>query len=78
MAAISRDEPKGDIEANIYYGGWDMLARALGYPVYTPAAERAVARVIAELTDAGYIETLGKAGAGRRQAYLITVPDVFG
>ena len=78
MASIGRDQPKGKVLSGVYYGGWELIAKALGYEEYTPAAERAVARALAELTNAGLIEPLGRAGQGRRQAYRITLPDVFG
>jgi hypothetical protein len=79
MASIGRDEPnpKTKIERGVYYGGWEMLARALGYKEYTAAAERAVARAIAELTEAGLIEPVGTPTRGQRQAYKLTLPQVF-
>jgi hypothetical protein len=75
MAHIARDEPTKDIDRAIYYGGWEYLGRVLGHPVYTPAAEQAVKRAMAGLTRAGYVKALGKAGAGRRQGYLLTLPE---
>lgn len=77
MAHIARDEPKGDTDRAIYYGGWEYLARLHGYPAYTPAAEQAVARAMAGLIRAGYVKPLGKAGAGRRQGYRLTLPEAL-
>jgi hypothetical protein len=75
MADIARDDPKGDTDRAIYYGGWEYLGRLMGHPVYTKAAEEAVRRAIAGLTRAGYVKALGKAGAGRRQGYRLTLPE---
>jgi hypothetical protein len=77
MASIGRDRDQPNVQAGVYYGGWPLLARALGYPLYTPAAHRAVARAIAELIDAGLIEPLGDPRPGVRQAYRITLPPTL-
>lgn len=77
MASIGRDKPGKNVEAGIYFGGWELLARSMGYKEYTPAAHRAVARCIAELTEAGLIEPLTDARSGHRQVYRITLPEVF-
>lgn len=75
MAAIGRDKPQDNVEAGVYFAGWDLLAKALGYKEYTPAAERAVARAISELVDAGLVEPVGTARRGQRQAYRLTLPE---
>lgn len=77
MASIGRDKPKGHVERGVYYGGWELLSRCLGYKTFTPAAQRAVARAVAELLDAGLIMPCGKHGPNRRQAYRLTLPSVF-
>jgi hypothetical protein len=79
MAAIARDEARKGLPAGLYFGGWELLAKAMGYEAYTPAAHRAVARATAELVARGLIDPVQeRAGNGIRQAYLLTLPDALG
>lgn len=77
MASVARDEGPRVAEPNLYFGGWEYLAKTIGYRDYTPAAQRAVARAIAELVAAGLIKRVGNPGPMHRQAYLITLPDRY-
>jgi hypothetical protein len=77
MASVARDEDKKGVPAGTYFAGWEYLASCLGYDEYTPAAEQAVKRSIGRLTRMSLIRPLGRAGPGRRQGYLITLPEVF-
>lgn len=53
-----------------YFGGWPALAIALGFAEYTPSAERAVARAIAQLVDKGAVESVDRTSSGSRVYYL--------
>lgn len=77
MASIARDTPTPKVDAGLYYGGWPLLARCLGFKVYNPAAERAVARAIRQLVDAGLVVPEGKPGTHNRQVYRLTLPSPF-
>src|SRR5262245_58311653 len=56
MATIARDMPQNHTDPVTYWGGWELLAKALGHKEPTPTAKRAVARAVAELVDAGLVE----------------------
>lgn len=74
LASVARDAPHRD--PNMYWGGWAYLARAaLHYKEYTPAAERAVARCIAELLAAGFIERDESRTQHGTVCYLLTLPS---
>lgn len=74
MASVARD--KGPDPA-LYFGGWEYLALALGYRKYTPTAERAVARCVAELVAAGLLRPMSSPYPRNRQAYRITLPHAL-
>lgn len=66
MALNARDTGTPDAPARTYFRGWEHLAAvALGRPTYDPPAERAVARIIRELTDTGWIKTTGRRNGTR-------------
>lgn len=65
MAVMALDQ--GD--PPVYYGGWAYLAGTLGYAEYGPAAERAVARAVAELRKQGLIVPAGEPRPGQNVAY---------
>jgi hypothetical protein len=77
MASIGRDNDTAKADAGYYYGGWELLARVLGFKVYNRAAQRAVARAVSELVDAGLVVRDGKPGPKRRQVYRLTLPSPF-
>lgn len=54
----------------LYFGGWQALALALGYPTYDDAAERTVARALRELREAKLIERWD-VSRGHRVAYRL-------
>jgi hypothetical protein len=55
----------------VYYGGWDRLAIVLGYPEQHRVAKRAVARCVARLVEAKFIERAGTGYRGARAEYVI-------
>jgi len=66
IALNAHDTGTKTIPARIYFRGWEHLARAaLGRATYDDAAERAVARALTELIDAGLIKPIGRR-SGRR------------
>lgn len=75
MSTVARDKAQPNVEAGIYYGGWEYLAKCLGFKAYTSGARRAVARAMRELVDLGLVEPLGFARPGHRQGYRITLPE---
>lgn len=77
MASVGRDTATTKVEAGVYYGGWPLLARVLGFKTYNAAAERAVARAVRELVDAGLITREAKPGPHNRQVYRLTLPSPF-
>jgi len=77
MASVARDSATRKVDAGVYYAGWELLARVLGFKVYNPAAERAVARAIRELTDAGLVVREGRPGPRQRQVYRLALPSPF-
>lgn len=61
MALNAHDVGTKDAPARTYFRGWEHLARAaLARDQYDAADERAVARVIRELTDAGWVKMTGR------------------
>lgn len=67
MAFTAHDRGTNDAPAHTYFRGWDHLARAaLCRDVYDRPAERAVARCVRELTDAGLIKTVGRRNGVRQ------------
>jgi hypothetical protein len=74
LASVARDEPHKD--PNMYWGGWPYLARAaLGYKDYTPLAHRSVARYMAELMAAGFIEKDDARTQHGTVCYTLTLPE---
>jgi hypothetical protein len=67
MAMVAHDKGSPpDIPAATYFGRWDYLAQAwLAYPKLDSKAERAVARAIAELVEAGVVVPMGRRGGSR-------------
>lgn len=53
----------------LYFGGWELIASAMGFKSYTHAADVAVNRAIRELTDLGMIKAASSAAPGQRTAY---------
>ena len=61
MAMTAHDTGTAKAPARTYFAGWTHLAGAgLRRSTYGPKDERAVARVIHELTDAGLIKPVGR------------------
>jgi hypothetical protein len=56
MAADAHDTGTRTIPAAYYFRGWPHLGRMLGYDTYDHRAERAVARAVRELRQAGLVE----------------------
>ena len=69
---LDHDTPK--TPARIYFGGWDALAHILGLPMGSSVGERAVARGIKELTDAGLIKAEYTTRGGRRRQHYRVLP----
>lgn len=66
MAGRAHDTGTTTTPQGEYFGTWDHLAKGwLGYPAYTDAAERAVARAVRELVDAGLIKPIGRYRSSR-------------
>lgn len=65
LLAMDKDRPP------IYFAGWAPLAMPLGYPAYDGNAERAVARAIRELVDAGFVKPYGAPGPGHNVTYAL-------
>ena len=74
MALHSLDPDKGVVDPLHYYGGWHKLAMSLGFHEYTPSAERAVARAIAQLVDKGVVKPVDYSRAGSRVYQLHLSP----
>jgi DNA-binding transcriptional ArsR family regulator len=61
MAIVAHDRDTKTSPARLYFAGWELLARtALRRDEYDDAAERAVARAIKQLRDAGLIKSHGR------------------
>lgn len=73
MATKALDTPSRDNPRQVYWKGWEAIAReALAYPEYdqnTPA-HQAVARAIRELIRRGLIKVADR-GYGYRTAYVV-------
>lgn len=73
MATKALDTPSRDNPAQVYWRGWEAIAReALGYRTYdqnTPA-HQAVARAVRELNRRGLIKVADR-GYGYRTAYVV-------
>lgn len=69
MAENSHDTGTKTIPAGVYFRGWTHLAAATGWgeAAVSPAARRAVARSLAALTKAGFINPIGRR-SGHRHA----------
>jgi hypothetical protein len=71
MALNARDRPSKTEAARTYFAGWDHLSRAaLGRLDYDAAAERAVARAVRELIDAGHVKPIGRRNGVRQGAVM--------
>jgi hypothetical protein len=71
MALNAHDTGTKFDPARTYFRGWEHLAAAaLGRVPYAAKDERAVARVIAELIDAGWIKAMGRRHGDRQAAAL--------
>lgn len=69
MALVALDDDLTGERDPVYFAGWADLAEALGYAAadYGPAAERAVARALADLRAAGLV-TVDEPSTRRRNA----------
>jgi len=85
FSALDPEHASEDHPARHYFGGWWPLAMTLGYlpgdewdddllrdQPLPPAAHRAVARALNELTDAQLIKHVGSPNRGRRANYELT------
>lgn len=76
MALVALDQPdKRGRPAELYYGGWEPLADALGHTSLTPAAHTAVRKALKTLTDAGVVKPMNHARQGTRQTYRLRLDD---
>jgi hypothetical protein len=74
MASTARDTST-KVDPGTYWGGWEMLAKSLGYKALDDPAKKAVQRAIKELVEAGLVERLGNPAWGHRQVYRLTLPE---
>ena len=78
MANTARDRPGAHGEpAGIYWGGHDLLAKALGLCDWdqdpSPADLRLVRRVLAELVQAGAVKLVNHPAPGMRAEYQLAL-----
>lgn len=78
MALTARDKPGAHGEpAAVYWGGHDLLAKALGMTDWdaepAPNALREVRRVLAQLVEAGAVKPLNHPRPGQRAEYLLAL-----
>lgn len=78
MANTSRDRTGAHGEpAGVYWGGHDLLAKALGMTDWdqepSPAALREVRRVLAQLVEAGAVKPLNHPRPGQRAEYQLAL-----
>lgn len=74
MAVTALDKPQNGQPAAIYRGGRELLAMSLRSEKGTERTRnRAVAKAVAELTDAGAIEHLVTGWAGQNAVYRLTL-----
>ena len=73
MSMSALDKPKEGRPPGLYWGGWDALALALGYPDAQRGGtgHRAVRRAIKELRDGKHVTPMLIAARGSRQSYLV-------
>lgn len=77
VCSVARDRDQKNVEAGVYFAGWEYLGRALGYPEFTFAAKQAVAASIRELRSEGLLEPLVlQPRGGVRQVYRVTLPPL--
>jgi hypothetical protein len=77
MAVTALDKPQNGNPANIYRGGRELLAMSLRSDKGTERTRnRAVAKAVAELTEAGAIEHIVTGWAGQNAAYRLTLTRV--
>lgn len=61
LVVLDEDSGPGADDEGLYFGGWKGLTACLGYGIFDregelpPRVERAIARAIRELKDAGYL-----------------------
>ena len=70
-AKDDQDSPDPDDITSRYYGGWTLLAQALGYPEYDDRAHQAVKRAIRELVASGLVESEGRTGTRGNRVYRL-------
>lgn len=71
LVALDKENGKGQ-RAGLYFGGWEPLALALGYPSLTPAAKEKVRRSVKGIREKGLVKPLvAHAQTGERQVYRI-------
>lgn len=74
MCLVALDRPNGKGQPpGLYFGGWEPLAIALGYPELNEAAKTKVKRAVRGIRDKGLVKTMvAHAKTGERQVYRIT------
>lgn len=76
MAHTALDKPTEDTPADHYFGGRELLAMALRGTGGTPESRfRIVARVVAELIDAGAIRRVDSGRTGHAAVYRLTLGE---
>lgn len=73
MSMSALDKPSNGRPANLYWGGWDGLAVALGHDDATrnSSGHKAVKRAVRELRDGGHVTPLLDAHRGVAQSYMV-------
>jgi hypothetical protein len=70
MCLQALDSDRGQRRGGLYFGGWEDLARHLGYPTYGNAGKLAVKRAMRALIAAKLVERWD-VGPGGRVAYRL-------
>lgn len=80
MCLVALDRPNGKGQPpGLYFGGWEPLALALGYPELNEAAKTRVKRAVRGIRDKGLVKTMvAHAQTGERQVYRITFAETGG
>lgn len=74
MALHSLDPGAKRGEPLHYFGGWPLLAIALGFHDYTPVAKATVGRAVSTLVDKGYVKPVDYTARGVRVYALHGLP----
>lgn len=75
ICSVARDTDQKNVQAGIYFGGWEYLSGCLGYPKPTETAKRGTQKALSDLVDVGLLEPqVEHAHAGIRQVYKVTLP----